>query len=84
MGEMFDTILDITLFYPDQPPNFWQMMCGEFGGITIDIKKRPLEDWIVSGDYENDRVHRQKFHQWLTEIWTEKDKRIDELRKTTD
>lgn len=80
MGEMFDTILDVTLVYPGRPPNFWQMMCGEFAGITIDIKKRPLEEWIVSGDYENDRAYRQKFHQWMTQVWTEKDERIDALR----
>jgi hypothetical protein len=55
------------------------MMCGEFEHVIIDVKKRPIEGWIVSGDYETDREYRRRFHRWLGDIWEEKDRRITEL-----
>ena len=36
---------------------------------------------MVDGDYANDRDFRRKFHQWLTQIWQEKDERIDAIRQ---
>lgn len=80
MGDMFDSILDITLVYPGSPPKFWDMMCGDFQHVVIDIRKRPVERWILEGDYQADREYRRQFHQWLTTNWEEKDKRIDEIR----
>ena len=76
MGDMFDAILDVTLVYPGGAPNFWAMMCGEFDHVIIDVKKRPVEDWLVSGDYENDRDHRRQFHRWLGSVWEEKDRKV--------
>ena len=83
MGEMFDTILDITIVYPDGPISFWDMVCGEFRHVIIDIRKRPVEDWLCAGDYENDREFRKQFHQWLGTAWEEKDQVIDRLKSTS-
>ncbi len=77
MGDMFDAILDITIVYPGEPPNFWMLFCGEFKHVIIDIELRPVEEWMVSGDYSNDREYRRQFHQWLTTIWQEKDAHIE-------
>lgn len=80
MGEMFDAILDVTILYPDGPPKFWEMCCGEFDHIVIEIKQRPIEEWMVGADYANDRKSRRQFHQWLAMVWEEKDQRIATLR----
>jgi len=79
MGNMFDAILDVTIVYPGGPVQFWAMMCGEFEHVIVDIRKRPVEEWLYKGDYENDREFRKQFHQWLTQLWEEKDRRIAEL-----
>jgi 1-acyl-sn-glycerol-3-phosphate acyltransferase len=79
MGGMFDAILDITLVYPNGVAQFWALCCGEFDGVIIDINKRPVEEWMVEGDYENDREFRGRFHRWLTQVWQDKDEHIDEL-----
>ncbi|MFQ6004167.1 MAG: acyltransferase [Woeseia sp.] len=76
MGEMFDSILDVTLVYPNGVTHFWDLCCGEFEGVMIDVRKRTVENWMVEGDYENDREFRSRFHQWLAGIWHEKDGRI--------
>jgi 1-acyl-sn-glycerol-3-phosphate acyltransferase len=79
MGDSFDAILDVTIVYPTGSISFWDMMCGQFPHIVIDVKKRLPEAWLFAGDYENDREHRKRFHQWLAGIWEEKDRLIDEL-----
>ena len=79
MGEMFDAVLDVTVFYPSGVPTFWDVMCGRFASVEVHIRQRPVEDWIVSGDYVNDREHRSRFHRWLTELWTGKDAELARL-----
>jgi len=81
MGDMFDSILDVTIVYPYGPPNFWEMMCGEFRHVIIDIERREIEPWLLKGNYQTDREFRKEFHNWLAGVWEEKDRRIDSLRK---
>ncbi len=81
MGSMFNEILDITIVYPGGPPKFWAMCYGEFERVVIDIRKRPVEPWILEGDYVNDRNFRSRFHKWLTDIWHDKDQRIGAIRE---
>ena len=80
MGDMFDAILDVTIVYPSGAAQFWAMVCGEFDHVIVDIKKRPVEAWLLDGDYQEDREYRRQFHQWLTRMWEEKDQLITELR----
>lgn len=81
MGTMFDAILDVTIVYPDGPPKFWSMCYGELDRVIIEIKKRPVKQWLLDGDYVNDRKFRREFHRWLSQIWREKDDRITEIRQ---
>ena len=80
MGSKFNAILDITIVYPGGTPQFWAMCYGEFDDVIIEIKMRPVDQWIINGDYVNDRDFRRAFHQWLTKIWQEKDERISAIR----
>ena len=79
MGSMFDCVLDVTLVYPKGVVQFWALCCGEFDGVIVDIDKRPVERWMIDGNYETDREYRSRFHKWLTQVWQKKDERIDEL-----
>ena len=81
MGSIFNEILDITIVYPNGTPKFWAMCYGKFDHVIIEIRKRPVEQWMVDGDYVNDRDFRREFHQWLTQIWQEKDERITAIRQ---
>jgi hypothetical protein len=35
--------------------------------------------WQLKGDYFNDPVFKEKFCDWLNELWLEKDKKIHQL-----
>ena len=76
MGEMFDAVVDVTIVYPGSPPNFWDMLCGEFRHVIIDVRQRPVEPWLYEGNYESDRAFRRDFHHWLSDVWKDKDEAI--------
>ena len=80
MGSMFDAILDVTIVYPKDVTEFWDMLSGDFRHVVVDIRQRPVEAWMLAGDYANDRDFRRRFHQWLTRVWEEKDARIEVIR----
>jgi 1-acyl-sn-glycerol-3-phosphate acyltransferase len=79
MGDMFSSLLDVTVVYPEGPPKFWDLVCGELRHVVVEVKARAVEPWLISGDYVNDREFRRRFHQWLGDVWAEKDARIDAL-----
>ncbi len=79
MGELFNSILDVTLVYPGGPAEFWNMCCGEHISVLVNVQPRPVDKQLVTGDYEGDREHRREFHRWLAELWQEKDARISAL-----
>jgi len=76
MGEMFGSILDATLVYPDGPAKFWDMCCGNHVEVLVHVRERPVESWLTAGDYENDREYRRGVQTWLGGIWQEKDELI--------
>ncbi len=78
MGDMFGSILDVTLVYPDGPAKFWDLCCGGHVEVLVHVRERPAEDWLASGDYENDREWRRQVQNWLGEIWLEKDELIQQ------
>lgn len=80
MGELFDSVVDVTLVYEGTPPKFWDMVCGEKVNVTVDVRCLPIDAALTGGDYENDRDFRRAVHRWLSEIWQDKDARIAEIR----
>ena len=76
------TILDVTIVYPNGAMTFWDMMCGDFDHVVIDVRKRTVEEWLYQGNYMDDRDFRKRFHQWLGEIWEEKDRAIADALAT--
>ncbi|MGB5690232.1 MAG: acyltransferase [Woeseiaceae bacterium] len=79
MGELFGSILDVTLVYPDGPATFWDMCCGEHVRIFVDVREREVEDWLIAGDYQHDRDFRRRVHNWFSEIWQDKDELIQQM-----
>lgn len=80
MGEQLDTVLDVTLVYPEQSiPGFWDLLSGKVGKVIVDIRALPIEKALIEGDYENDPRFREYVQGWVNRLWVEKDRRILEL-----
>ena len=82
MGELFESVVDVTLTYPVHATSFWDMCCGADVHVIVDVKERKLERWLVDGNYEGDREFRKKLHVWLSEVWIEKDVIIAKTRES--
>ena len=81
MGEMFDSILDVTITYPGGAAKFWDLCCGRHVEALVQVRHRDVEEWLTIGDYENDREWRRRVQDWLGEIWQEK---VDLIQQNLD
>ena len=79
LGARFDSLLDVTIVYPEGVPTFWQFLCGKVGRIVVRARRVPIPHELVRGDYAHDAQHRKTLQRWLQELWEDKDRRIDDL-----
>ncbi len=73
MGEQFDSIIDVTIAYPDnreQP--FKDLLFGRLKRVEVHIRTIPMSD-EHTGDYFNDKPYKRRFQLWLNNLWQEKD-----------
>ena len=79
MGESIQTMLDVTITYPRGNSGIWDYVSGRTQLIVIDIKTRRIPAHFLGMDYENDSSKKADFQRWVSELWSEKDERIDQL-----
>ncbi len=79
MGGMLHSMLDVTIAYTGRTPSFWDLCCGRMGTVTVDIRRRPIDERMAAGDYAGDPAFRARFKEWLAGLWTEKDQLLDRL-----
>lgn len=81
LGEKFHSLLNITIVYPDGIPTFWEFLSGKVSRVTVRIQTTEIPGKFLQGDYADDPVFREAFHQWIQQLWQEKDRGIQMLRK---
>ncbi|MFQ3235907.1 MAG: 1-acyl-sn-glycerol-3-phosphate acyltransferase [Paraglaciecola sp.] len=79
MGELFTSILDVTLLYPqnDASPMI-EMLGGKLKKVIIRVKVLPIDQNII-GDYFNDEAFKRRFQLWLNTHWLDKDSLLTQL-----
>jgi hypothetical protein len=80
LGNQVDALVDMTIVYPDGIPDYSEFWLGEVPRIAIHLRKIDIPAWVLAGSYEDDREYRSKFHQWLAQIWKEKDQLISDIK----
>jgi 1-acyl-sn-glycerol-3-phosphate acyltransferase len=80
MGEILQSIVDVTIVYPAGIPTLMDLLAGRVGDVHVRIRERPIPADLVAGDYENDGDFRARFQAWLNELWAEKDADIAAMR----
>ena len=79
MGEYFESLLDVTLVYPDGTPTFWDLMCGRVGAVVVRVQERPIPADLVGGDPGVDKALRVRIGRWMQHQWAEKDQLIEQI-----
>lgn len=81
MGDMLHTMLDVTIVYPgNDRVGIWDYLSGRVRTIIVDIRIREIPAQFLGMDYENNRERRVEFQRWVSELWAEKDARIEALK----
>lgn len=82
MGELFESMLDVTIVYPDGVPTFMDVMRGRMGRVVVDVRTISIPAEFLGETASRDPQNRSKIQQWLNTLWSDKDQRISELLNT--
>lgn len=78
MGSQLDSILDVTIVYSGENQSFWGFLCGRVPEIRVRVRALPVEEHLL-GDYFNDAAFKRRFHDWLNQLWQEKDSQFQAM-----
>lgn len=81
LGNEIDALVDMTIVYPDGAPGYGEFWLGEVPRIAVNLRKIDIPDWVLGGDYEEDAAYRERFQDWVHQLWTEKDQLIHEMKQ---
>ena len=80
MGEQFAGLIDVTIAYQPTDKNvLWSFLCGEQSQLAMHVDVRPIPQNLIAGDYQSDAEFRARFQNWLNDLWTRKDARLDRM-----
>jgi len=79
LGAQLNSLLDVTIVYPEGPKGFWEFLCGKMRRVVVEVRALKIPAELFAGDYENDPAFRKRFQDWVGALWSEKDRRIGEL-----
>ena len=80
LGDQIDALVDMTIIYPNGAPGYGEFWLGDVPRIAVDLRKIEIPEWVHGGNYEDDAEFREKFQNWVDQLWTEKDQLIDRLK----
>ncbi|MFC5079136.1 putative acyltransferase YihG [Vibrio thalassae] len=79
MGDQFETIIDVTLAYPDNTDQpFKDALMGKMNRIVVKVRVLPVDDQVL-GDYFNDKRYKRDFQKWLGDVWRQKDQTLKDI-----
>jgi 1-acyl-sn-glycerol-3-phosphate acyltransferase len=78
LGDRFESLLDVTIVYPDGAPSFWQFLRGDVRRIIVRAHRVPIPAEFRGGDPTDARARKQ-VQRWLLALWEQKDEQIESL-----
>jgi 1-acyl-sn-glycerol-3-phosphate acyltransferase len=80
MGDAIDTLVDVTIDYPDGVPSMVDLLSGRVQRVRVRVHSTAVPQALRGGDYENDAGHRMRLQAWVNGLWQAKDAELDALR----
>lgn len=75
LGDRIQTILDLTIVYDCDYPNFWNFLCGKCPSVIVRVTEYSSEKMPQMRDYES-------VSEWINGVWAQKDLEVKSLRQT--
>ncbi|MGA9573287.1 MAG: acetyltransferase, partial [Lysobacterales bacterium] len=71
--EALDSLIDVTIIYPNGVPSVWQYVSGQVKKITVHIELRPIDQNLRGRDFRDDPEAKGLLKTWLGDIWEAKE-----------
>ncbi|MEW6757920.1 MAG: acyltransferase [Acidobacteriota bacterium] len=81
MGDRMRHLLDVTIVYPKESPTLWDLLSGKLRKVVVHVERLEIPEEFSRGDYMEDPVLRERFQEWVRELWARKDALIERLRQ---
>ena len=80
MRDQLDAIFDVTLVYPEEDVTMWQFASNQVPWIHIHARRLDIPADIEPAAITEPGPARDRFKQWMDEVWREKDAMIERVR----
>lgn len=82
MPETFNSVVDMSVIYPQENISFWDLLCGRLQSANVVVRRIPFPEQVLnSSAYEPASIHRQEFNDCFSQYWAAKDKRIGHYKR---
>jgi 1-acyl-sn-glycerol-3-phosphate acyltransferase len=78
MNKTLHKIIDVTIFYPQGIPTFWDFLSGKINQVVVRVNVLPIDSDLI-GDYNNDIDYRKNIQRRVNQWWLDKDEQIKQL-----
>jgi 1-acyl-sn-glycerol-3-phosphate acyltransferase len=79
MGDILQSVVDVTIVYPQGIPTLIDLLAGRVAEIHIHVRELPIPADLIARDYEGDALFRERFQAWINALWAEKDALIAQI-----
>lgn len=79
LGGRIDSVLNITIHYPNGVPGFFEFFCGHTEKVHLYIEYLSVPAEFYGGDDKSSNGMKKNFRTWLNDIWQLKDEQLDSL-----
>lgn len=78
MGELFDSMVDVTIVYPGGVPTFMDLLAGRIDDIVVTVRQVPIpKELLVNA--QGKAADRSTLQAWINGVWQAKDAEISQL-----
>jgi hypothetical protein len=80
MGEQLHKVIDVTIYYPQKIPTFWHFLSGRVKDVYMHVDVHEITKDLL-GNYETDKEYKKFLHQWVNNVWQNKEQRLISLQQ---
>lgn len=80
MHKEIDSLLDITIVYPNETPSIWDFLCHQIDVIKVEIRQILIPAKFRNPILTEDTDLQTEFRLWINEQWLEKDHLMSQMK----
>jgi 1-acyl-sn-glycerol-3-phosphate acyltransferase len=83
MGARLTKLVNVTIYYPDGIPSYWDFVSSKVKTIVVDVEtidiKELLDSGVYSPEYFSNDEQKKVFQDWVNRLWLEKEQKLEKL-----